>query len=126
MKYLKKFLGLMLVISLISFAQDKTKDEKMKDHKMNMKHDHMHMENRDNDGMKLDSLMRDNESIVREGIIDLTAIDKNKNGKVFQDQMCWNVISDSPGECPQCGMTLKEVTVKKAKDNLKKYKFKVK
>jgi len=40
-------------------------------------------------------------SIVRNGEIDLAAIDENEDGKVFQDQMCWNVISDEPGECPQ-------------------------
>ena len=65
-------------------------------------------------------------SIVREGEINLTAIDANKNGKVYQDQMCWNVISDEPGECPQCGMILKEVSLEKAKENLIKHDYKVK
>ncbi|MBK7499791.1 MAG: hypothetical protein IPI19_11990 [Ignavibacteriales bacterium] len=65
-------------------------------------------------------------SIVREGEINLTAIDANKNGKVYQDQMCWNVISDEPGECPQCGMILKEVSLEKAKENLIKNDYKVK
>ena len=46
------------------------------------------------------------ENIVREGIIDLKAIDKNKDDKVFQDMMDWNVISDKPGKCPICGMDL--------------------
>lgn len=66
------------------------------------------------------------ENIVREGTIDLKAIDKNKDGKVFQDQMDWNVISDKAGKCPLCKMTLKEVTLKKAKENLIKNGFKVK
>lgn len=66
------------------------------------------------------------ENIVREGTIDLKAIDKNKDGKVFQDQMDWNVISDKTGKCPLCKMTLKEVTLKKAKKNLIKNGFKVK
>ncbi|AFH48580.1 Hypothetical protein IALB_0868 [Ignavibacterium album JCM 16511] len=74
--------------------------------------------------MKLDSTKVS--SIVRNGEIDLAAIDENKDGKVYQDQMCWNVISDKPGECPQCGMILKEVTVEKAKENLLKHNFKVK
>lgn len=65
-------------------------------------------------------------SIIREGEIDLAAIDKNKDGKVYQDQMCWNVISDEPGKCPQCGMILKEVSLKKAKENLLKHGYKVK
>ena len=66
------------------------------------------------------------ESIVREGKIDLKKIDKNKDGKVFQDQMHWNVISDESGKCPSCKMTLKEVTIKEAKENLKKNGFKIK
>ncbi|HCY74741.1 MAG TPA: hypothetical protein DHV28_02380 [Ignavibacteriales bacterium] len=65
-------------------------------------------------------------SIIREGEINLAAIDKNNDGKVFQDQMCWNVISDEAGECPQCGMKLKEVSLAKAKANLIKHDYKVK
>jgi Cu(I)/Ag(I) efflux system membrane fusion protein/cobalt-zinc-cadmium efflux system membrane fusion protein len=53
-------------------------------------------------------------------------IDENKDGKVFQDQMDWNVISEKPGKCPLCGMKLKEVTIEKAKANLLKNGFKVK
>lgn len=64
--------------------------------------------------------------IVREGVINLKAIDKNKDGKVYQDQMDWNVISDEPGKCPICKMTLKEVTLEEAKKNLIKHEFKVK
>ncbi len=66
------------------------------------------------------------ESIVREGKIDLKKIDENKDGKVFQDPMHWNVISDEAGKCPLCKMTLKEVTIKEAKKNLKKNGFEVK
>jgi multidrug efflux pump subunit AcrA (membrane-fusion protein) len=65
-------------------------------------------------------------SIVKKGIIDLESIDKNKDGKVFQDPMDWNVISDKPGKCPLCGMKLKEVTLEVGKDNLKKNGFKYK
>ena len=64
--------------------------------------------------------------IIRVGEIDLQAIDKNKDGKVFQDQMDWNVISDEPGKCPICEMTLKEVTINEAKYNLYKNGFEVK
>ena len=74
--------------------------------------------------MKKDSV--NSENIVRKGVINLTVIDKNKDGKVFQDQMDWNVISDKPGKCPLCKMTLKEVTIKTAKHNLLKNKFKTK
>ncbi|HEX2867790.1 MAG TPA: heavy metal-binding domain-containing protein [Ignavibacteriales bacterium] len=69
--------------------------------------------------------VKDND-IVRKGVINLKAIDKNKDGKVFQDQMDWNVISDAPGKCPLCKMTLEEVTLKQAKENLTKNGFKVK
>ncbi|HZW39557.1 MAG: heavy metal-binding domain-containing protein [Syntrophothermus sp.] len=69
---------------------------------------------------------KSDENIVREGVINLKKIDKNKDGKVFQDMMDWNVISDKPGECPLCKMTLEEVTLKQAKENLVKNKFKVK
>ena len=64
--------------------------------------------------------------IVRKGVINVKAIDKNKDGKVFQDVMDWNVISDKPGKCPLCGMTLKEVTVKQAVKNLKAHGYKTK
>jgi Cu(I)/Ag(I) efflux system membrane fusion protein/cobalt-zinc-cadmium efflux system membrane fusion protein len=80
--------------------------------------DHSKME------MKADTTKTEN--IVREGKIDLKAIDKNKDGKVYQDPMDWNVISDKPGKCPLCKMTLKEVALKQAKENLKKNGFKVK
>jgi Cu(I)/Ag(I) efflux system membrane fusion protein/cobalt-zinc-cadmium efflux system membrane fusion protein len=110
---LKHFL---ITIALVSFlgvfalAQEKPETEKNETHK--------HMEN-----MKSDST--DQPTIIREGEIDLTAIDANKDGKVFQDQMCWNVISDETGECPLCGMTLKEVSLGKAKENLISNDFKV-
>lgn len=57
-------------------------------------------------------------SIVRTGTIDLQSIDSNKDGLVYQDQMDWNVISDEPGKCPLCKMTLKKVSIKSAKENL--------
>lgn len=66
------------------------------------------------------------ENIIREEPIDLSVIDKNKDGKVFQDMMDWNVISDKPGKCPLCKMTLKEVPLEEAKENLEKHDFKVK
>ena len=64
--------------------------------------------------------------LIRAGVIDLKSIDKNKDGKVFQDMMDWNVISDEPGKCPICGMKLKEVSLEKAKSNLIENGFKVK
>lgn len=66
------------------------------------------------------------ESIIREGIIDLELIDKNGDGKVFQDLMDWNVISDEPGRCPLCEMKLSEVNLEIAKKNLIENNFQVK
>ncbi len=60
-------------------------------------------------------------SIVHEGVIDVESIDKNKDGNVYQDMMDWNVISDQPGKCPLCGMTLQKVTIDEAKKNLEKH-----
>jgi Cu(I)/Ag(I) efflux system membrane fusion protein/cobalt-zinc-cadmium efflux system membrane fusion protein len=79
-------------------------------------HDHNDMNKQET---KIDS------SIVHTGIIDLEMIDQNKDGNVFQDPMDWNVISDVPGKCPLCNMTLKEVTLEEAKVNLKDSGFKV-
>lgn len=64
--------------------------------------------------------------IIREGLIDLKSIDENSDGKVFQDFMDWNVISDEPGRCPICNMILQEVTLEEAKDNLLENGFQVK
>jgi len=75
---------------------------------------------------QMKSINAEEGSIVREGEIDLVAIDVNEDGMVYQDQMCWNVISDEAGKCPQCGMILKEVSVEKAKENLQKNDYQVK
>ncbi len=64
--------------------------------------------------------------LVRTGVINLKAIDKNKDGKVYQDFMDWNVISDEPGRCPICNMILQEVSLDEAKKNLIEHGFEVK
>ena len=64
--------------------------------------------------------------LIRKGIIHVEMIDKNKDGKLFQDIMDWNVISDEPGVCPECGMKLREFTIDQVKENLKKHGFKYK
>ncbi|MCF6268323.1 MAG: efflux RND transporter periplasmic adaptor subunit [Melioribacteraceae bacterium] len=88
----------------------------------------MNMEKSEDSKMDMDehSGMDHQPSMVREGIIDLNAIDANGDGKVFQDLMDWNVISDEPGKCILCGMTLKEVTIDEAKNNLKENGFEYK
>jgi len=130
MKTLKALSGIaaimFLVLVSVAAAQDR-KDTTKTDHKM-MKHDHSKMHEMMKDS-SMHSKMIDKKKkspIIREGEIDLNAIDENKDGKVFQDQMDFNVISDKPGECPLCGMNLKEVTLQQAKENLLKHNFKVK
>lgn len=65
-------------------------------------------------------------SIVHEGVIDVEAVDKNKDGKLWECPMDWNVISDAPGKCPLCGMTLKEFSINEVKNNLAKHGFEYK
>lgn len=79
----------------------------------------------DHEPMKMET-EQSNSTIVREGMIDLMMIDENKDGMVYQDPMDWNVISDKAGKCPLCKMTLKEVTLNEAKENLLKHGYKVK
>ena len=133
------FLVTLLITAGLSFAQEENSKEQnhsdMKGHNMNhetmmdsskMKMDHNHMDHDKMMGSDNKEITEDNKSIVREGTIDLAAIDENSDGKVYQDQMCWNVVSDGSGECPQCGMKLKEVSLEKAKANLEKNDFEVK
>lgn len=133
---------LVIIIALISFfgvymlAQEKTDKKEKKEcakgccseqeSKVKMTMTHMDGDSTHKEHHQMKSVKSDESSIVRDGEIDLTAIDKNKDGKVYQDQMCWNVISDEAGECPQCGMILKEVPLEKAKENLLKHDYKVK
>lgn len=93
---------------------------------MTMAHMDADSTHKDHQQMQMKSDDTEEVSIVREGKIDLVAIDVNSDGMVYQDQMCWNVISDEAGECPQCGMTLKEVSLEKAKENLQKNDYQVK
>jgi len=109
---------------LSGMKPDEYKDINMDSSKAGHKHD-MEMKNDSITSEKDTSVMKDT-SIVRKGVIDLRAIDKNKEGKVFQDSMHLNVISDEPGKCPLCGMKLKEVSLDNAKENLIKLGFKVK
>lgn len=136
---LKQIVSLCILVLLaanINVAQDKTNENKgcskdcCTDH--NTKHQMSMMDMKPDSTHKGHLIMKSksdsdsDNSIIRKGEIDLKSIDKNQDGKVYQDQMCWNVISDKPGECPQCGMILKEVSLDKAKENLLKHDYKVK
>ncbi len=133
------FLVTLLITAGLSFAQEENSKEQnhsdMKGHNMNhetmmdsckMMKNKEHMDHNKMMGSDHKEMMKDNKSIVHEGTIDLTAIDENGDGKVYQDQMCWNVVSDESGDCPQCGMKLKEVSLEKAKANLEENGFEVK
>lgn len=63
------------------------------------------------------------DSIVHKGVIDVESIDKNKDGKLWECPMDWNVISDKSGRCPLCNMKLKEFTIGEVKTNLEKNGF---
>ena len=110
--------SLAFIFTAFSFAQEKADSTK--------NHEKMKMQNMKTMKDSTHKMKEEGNSIVRKGVIDLNAIDENKDGKVFQDMMDYNVISDKPGKCPLCGMKLKEVSIKKAKDTLLKAGYKVK
>ncbi len=73
-------------------------------------------------------VMKGNHStpVEYKGVIDVKSIDDNKDGKIYQCPMDFNVLSDKPGVDPKCGMKLQEVSLKTAKENLIKSGFKAK
>jgi hypothetical protein len=114
-------------IYILLIASCSQENHNIDDHnKMNADHNHTKEHVQEDQGMHKQT---DDESkmtsIIHQGEIDLVAIDENNDGKIYQDQMCWNVLSDEPGECPKCGMTLKEVTLEEAQNNLEENKYKV-
>lgn len=100
-------------------------DQQKNDQSMNEMHK-TNGDQMDNGQMSGQEMPMLGDEVVRKGEIDIEGIDENRDGMVYQDMMDWNVISDTPGKCPLCKMTLKEVTVKEAKENLLKNNFKVK
>lgn len=64
--------------------------------------------------------------LVREGIIDVQSIDTDKDGNIYECPMDWNVLNDKDGDCPVCGMKLKEYSIAEIKDNLTKYGYEYK
>ncbi|MCL4551113.1 MAG: hypothetical protein M1495_21390 [Bacteroidetes bacterium] len=145
MKTLNRILFLAVVsifcAASLTYAQDSTKsksgehEKEMKkempapsgkmDKKSGMYHGMM-MHMKGMKGMKHESSAELDSSVIRKGEIDLTAIDENKDGRVFQCQMDFNVLSDKPGVDPKCGMKLEEVSIEKAKENLLKHGYKIK
>lgn len=98
-------------------SSDVNEKQEMIDEKRETKNDKQEMKMEENDHSN---------SIVHEGVIDVESIDKNNDGKLFQDPMDWNVISDEPGRCPLCNMKLKEYSINEVKTNLEKNGFEYK
>ena len=65
-------------------------------------------------------------STVHEGVIDVEAIDKNTDGKLWECPMDWNVIADESGRCPLCNMKLKEYSIENIKSNLDEHGYEYK
>ncbi len=61
---------------------------------------------------------KEGEGIVRSRSVKVSSLDKNKDGKVFQCPMDFEVISDKPDVCPICSMDLEEFSVEEAQKNL--------
>lgn len=80
----------------------------------NAHHDHLH-----SDGDVKSEL-------VREGVIDVESLDADKDGNIYECPMDWNVLNDVDGDCPVCGMKLKEFSMAEVKDNLTKYGYEFK
>ena len=110
----------------INQFQTSTENEKhkMTDEKREMTDEKLKMKD-DKSKVKMEK-HNHSSSIVHEGIIDVDALDKNKDGKLWECPMDWNVISDESGRCPLCNMKLKEYTIEQIKGNLDKYGYEYK
>ena len=64
--------------------------------------------------------------LVREGVIDVESLDVNKDGKIYECPMDWNVLADEYHDCPVCGMKMKEYSLEDIKTNLDKYGYEYK
>jgi hypothetical protein len=62
---------------------------------------------------------------VRAQPIHLASLDADKDGKLYQCEMDFDVISDTPGDCPKCDMKLTHVTLDEARANAKGGNIKV-
>lgn len=99
--------------------------------KQEVTNDVMNMQNQKDDAKKDSEENKKDEhnhspSVIHEGVIDVESIDKNKDGKLWECPMDWNVISDQSGRCPLCNMKLKEYTIEEVKSNLEKNGFEYK
>lgn len=107
--------------AISQFQSGEGETEKVKSETQDVKRDTKN-ENRETKDKKYNQ----SSSLMREGIIDVESIDVNKDGKLFECQMDWNVLSDEKGRCPDCNMYLKEFTIDEVKANLEKHGFEYK
>ncbi|MEE9449508.1 MAG: efflux RND transporter periplasmic adaptor subunit [Ignavibacteriaceae bacterium] len=107
--------------AISQFQSGESETEKVKSETQDDKRDTKN-ENRETKDKKYNQ----SSSLMREGIIDVESIDVNKDGKLFECQMDWNVLSDEEGRCPDCNMYLKEFTIDEVKANLEKHGFEYK
>jgi len=70
--------------------------------------------------------MESSEEWIRSEPVNVSAVDLNQDGFVYQDPMDWNVIADEEGTCPKCNMLLVKVTIDEAVKNLKDNGYTVK
>lgn len=115
MQLLKIYFILILSLVLVVACGNKENKESVQNTAMNK-----------NMEMNEHSIGEAKSELVREGVIDVASIDKNNDGKIYECPMDWNVLADSAGECPVCGMNLKEFELEKVKDNLTKYGYNLK
>ncbi|GBD87813.1 YHS domain protein [bacterium BMS3Abin03] len=114
------------IVTSISLAQEHDKKEQNHGNVNGQLMNHKMMDNKSISDSTETGKMSETESIVRNGVIDLQAIDENKDGKVYQCPMNANVLSDTPAKDPKCGMVLEELSLNQAADNLVKRGFQVK
>lgn len=106
--------ALLLFVSTESFSQSKAKKDSPK-HKM----EKMGCCKEKSESQKSLDCKKETDSPVSNEI-KVDEVDKNKDGKVFIDGMCPDVVKDEPGNCPECGMKLKEVSLEDAKNFINK------
>jgi Cu(I)/Ag(I) efflux system membrane fusion protein len=70
----------------------------------------------------MNNKIMDHTSTNAKSNIDVSSIDKNKDGKVFQCPMKCELPQDKPGECSKCGMDLKEISTKEAQEKSRNHK----
>jgi Cu(I)/Ag(I) efflux system membrane fusion protein/cobalt-zinc-cadmium efflux system membrane fusion protein len=110
----------------VTHSSDRTEIPEMKDDKEKTRDDKQKTKTEMPGMKKNEEEHNHSSSIVHQGMIDVESIDKNKDGKLWECPMDWNVISDESGRCPLCNMKLKEYSIAEIKANLNKYGFEYK